>query len=291
MWGNKIQFWIPLFLKAVNWFGIWAKAIFNNISTTDSFIGGGNRNIQRNTLTCHCHWQFSFKFWGWGHWHYFIELLLYYMTTSVSRRLNILCIMFKIIVFFMKTLLIPLLCQLFAWLYVRVCIYSYMENACMTKSFHQEELGLWCSTPLSTIFQLCRGGQFYWWRKPEYTKKTIDLPQVTHKLYHIKFHRIHLVWVGFELTTLVVICTDCLGSYKSNYRTITTTSALFHRFDLSNFFDPTTFNWSYCTKLKKWVVMCLCVRVYGDVFVCIGIAMILEVFWQCCVFIWWCVCV
>ena len=31
-------------------------------------------------------------------------------------------------------------------------------------------------------------------------------------------------WMGFELTTLVVICTDCTGSCKSNYHTITTTT-------------------------------------------------------------------
>ena len=34
-------------------------------------------------------------------------------------------------------------------------------------------------------------------------------------------YRIHLDWAGFELTTLVVIGTECIDSYKSNYHTIT----------------------------------------------------------------------
>jgi len=45
----------------------------------------------------------------------------------------------------------------------------------------------WWYASLSTMFQLLgyHGVQFYWWGKPECSEKTSDLPQATHKFYHI----------------------------------------------------------------------------------------------------------
>jgi len=49
--------------------------------------------------------------------------------------------------------------------------------------------------PLSTISQLYRGGQFYWWRKPKFSEKTTDLSQVTDTLSHNVVHFILIeIW-------------------------------------------------------------------------------------------------
>ena len=95
----------------------------------------------------------------------------------------------------------------------------------------------WCLIPLSKKFQLYRGGQFLWWRKSEDKEKTIDLSLVTDKLDHILLCTVP--WLRFELTTSVVIGTDCIGCCKSNYHRITAT---------------TTPKWSWRFSLSQWWV-------------------------------------
>ena len=80
-------------------------------------------------------------------------------------------------------------------------------------------MDVWFLTPLSTIFQLYRDDQLYWWmstrrKPPTYRKSPSNL---------ITYCCIQYSSPERELTMLVVIGTDCMDS-KYNYHAINTTT-------------------------------------------------------------------
>ena len=78
--------------------------------------------------------------------------------------------------------------------FMRVPFNSYCVLSKYLSTFKYGGYGLWCVTwRYSTIFQLYRGAQYYWYGKTEYPDKTTDLPQVTDKLYHMTLYYVHLV--------------------------------------------------------------------------------------------------
>jgi hypothetical protein len=127
-----------------------------------------------------------------------------------------------------------------------LCRYLNLDDMYFSK---EKRLGLWCLTTRSTIFQLYRGGQFYYcWRKPKYLGKNRPAANhrqiLSHKVVHLAMSgiQIHNFFPFYFLFGQCVVCPSpiygsdypfgifklflvmigigCICGCKSNYHTI-----------------------------------------------------------------------
>jgi hypothetical protein len=89
------------------------------------------------------------------------------------------------------------------------------------------------------------------WGSVLLVEETTDLSEVPVKIYHRMLYA--SAWSRFELATSVAIGTDCIGSCKSNYHTITATT--FARFCLGRLYVP---SWIFCFGVGVFMFLADC---------------------------------